>query len=138
MDSNDDLSTEFDSVYLSDSKERESVRTKQQKQEMQMSSELVEEIGKKLLEAAGDGDSQIVRELLRPAGVLEQLEPCDKQIALSQASKEGHVEVVNLLLEAKSIDKVTICWSVENALYDASKGGYIDVVKLLLETKPID
>eukprot|EP01083_Nonionella_stella_P281006 956148_1 len=116
MDSNDDLSTEFDSVYLSDSKERESDRpNQQQKQEGQMSSELAEEMGNKLLEASGDGDSQIVRELLRPSGVINQLDPWHKREALSQASKEGHVEVVKMLLEAKCIHNDKTCWIVEDA-----------------------
>eukprot|EP01083_Nonionella_stella_P278386 946686_1 len=139
MDSDDDLSRQLDSVHLGDSKE--SYRTNQQIQEGQMSrnwKKQVEEFGHKMIVAAGDGDSQIVRELLRHTGIVKQLRSWQKRGALYQASEHGHVEVVNLLLEAKFIDEDKTCWKIENALCDASKSGYTDVVKLLLERKHID
>eukprot|EP01083_Nonionella_stella_P278388 946690_1 len=139
MDSDDDLSRQLDSVHLGDSKE--SYRTNQQIQEGQMSrnwKKQVEEFGHKMIVAAGDGDSQIVRELLRHTGIVKQLRSWQKRGALYQASEHGHVDVVKLLLEAKSFDEDKTCWKIENALCDASNGGYTDVAKLLLETTHID
>eukprot|EP01083_Nonionella_stella_P078421 214624_1 len=140
MDSNDDLSDSIQlglgNINLNEFKE--TYRTNSQQQDEQLSSETMEEIGSKLSEAAGDGDSQTVRELLRRVEVIQLLDSWYKRIALSQASENGHVEVVKLLLEAKSIDKDQKCWEIENALCEASRGGYTDVAKLLLETNPID
>lgn len=93
--------------------------------------------------AAGEGDLEKVRFCLANGASVHEQDPISGYTAVMFASRNGHLEVVRLLLSHKAnVLAVALKynnWHERNsvhvsALYFAARNGHIEIVKLLLET----
>ena len=88
-------------------------------------------------DAAQEGHQDIVKFLLEKGADVNATMK-DGRSALYKASKNGHTEVVRLLLEAADIEVNAKDNTVASPLYMASQEGHTEVVTLLLEATDID
>lgn len=89
-----------------------------------------------LLIAAKQGDTDVLKELLKAFPELALTVDSSNTTALHTAASQGHFEAVNILLGVdRSLTKITRS-NGKTALHSAARNGHLEVVKALLDNDP--
>ena len=91
-----------------------------------------------LIIKAFEGNLNVVRDLLLAGANVNAQRDTDGATALLAASGNGHVEIVNLLLQHDNVDVNIQRKNGGTALVMASRGGHLDVVCALLQHSKVD
>jgi len=92
-----------------------------------------------LLDAAGNGDLETLRDLLEVEDINVNYQNRYNNTALTLAAHEGHLEIVKALLADKRIEVNEIGdYDESSALILAAREGHLEIVKVLLADKRVN
>ena len=94
-------------------------------------------MGKILYKASKEGNAEVVKNLSNISkvnvNILVELSPWRQSTPLLEASREGHEDVVNILLDAGALVSMADSYGI-TPLHLAAHNGHIHIVKILLDS----